>query len=182
MSSVAASALQVRLAAAERAGAGPGHGYSTAMSSPQCYRLIYASRSAVTTSPEGIAAILETARRKNREEGVTGLLYFDHRTFLQALEGTREAVNRTFQRIGPDPRHADVTLLFYAAIQHRAFSDWAMVYLAETEATQAALRRFDTKGGGLDLAALSEWDAAGVIDVLKPFATGEASTSLPRMP
>lgn len=149
------------------------------MSSSQCYRLIYASRPVSSPSPDQIATILETARRKNNEEGVTGLLYFNQRTFLQALEGTREAVNRTFQRIGKDVRHTDVTLLFYAAIQSRAFSDWAMVYLTESEASQAAIRRFDAEGNPVELLQLTEWDAAGVIDVLKPFATGEASTSFP---
>ncbi len=149
------------------------------MSAPQFYRLIYASRPVGRLTPEQILAILETARRHNQEEGVTGLLYFNQRTFLQALEGPREAVNRTFQRIGKDARHLDVTLLFYAAIQSRAFSDWAMVYLTESEASEAAIRRLDPDGKPVELLNLNEWDAAGIVDVLKPFATGEASTSVP---
>ena len=149
------------------------------MASIQRFRLISASRPAGSPDPDEILSILETARRKNKTGDVTGLLYFNRRTFLQAIEGTREAVNQLFQCISRDPRHTDVTLLFYAAIQSRAFSDWAMAYLVENAATEAALRRFDSSGEPLDLCQLSEWDAAGVIDVLKPFATGEASTSVP---
>lgn len=149
------------------------------MTSVQRYRLIYASRPAGSPDSSTIEAIVETARRKNQEEDVTGLLYVSPGAYLHALEGSREAVNRAFQRIGRDPRHTDVTLLFYAAIQSRAFSDWALAFLAENPATEAALRRFHPKGQTPDLRQLSEWDAAGVIDVLKPFATGEASTSVP---
>ncbi|MGE5117002.1 MAG: BLUF domain-containing protein, partial [Betaproteobacteria bacterium] len=47
-------------------------------------------------------------------------------TFLQVLEGGRDAINRLYNRIVVDPRHRDVVLLSYAEITERRFAGWSM--------------------------------------------------------
>ena len=45
---------------------------------------------------------------------------------IQALEGEKEQVKATFQRISRDRRHKRVTLLHEQSISTRTFKDWAM--------------------------------------------------------
>jgi hypothetical protein len=45
---------------------------------------------------------------------------------MQVLEGGREEVNRLYWRVVHDTRHTDVTLLEYAEIAERSFTNWRM--------------------------------------------------------
>jgi hypothetical protein len=73
-------------------------------------------------------ALLATARRNNRMLGVTGLLYFEGKRFLQVLEGRADQVERIFTRIQGDPRHRALVTLARREIVTREFGDWAMAY------------------------------------------------------
>lgn len=75
---------------------------------------------------EDIQHILAAARKNNAELGVTGLLCFNRRYFLQCLEGGREAVNTIYHRISNDTRHKKILLLSYDNIQECEFSEWAI--------------------------------------------------------
>jgi hypothetical protein len=100
------------------------------------YRMIYCSRNVIaraipeSATSEGmeqeIRAILATARRCNTASNVTGALLFTASGFAQVLEGPREIVEQTFERISSDPRHADVTALSFTPIERRSFPDWSM--------------------------------------------------------
>jgi hypothetical protein len=96
------------------------------------YRLIYCSRNVISQAIPGadvseqIAAILATARRCNKADNVTGALLFTASGFAQVLEGPRDIVERTFERISADPRHADVTILTFTPTERRSFPDWPM--------------------------------------------------------
>ena len=85
-------------------------------------RLVYYSRNAIPgTSGElerHIEQILETSRRNNEAVGVTGALMFNNGCFAQILEGPREAVEKTFERIQRDPRHSDVVLLDLSTVRN----------------------------------------------------------------
>src|SRR5690606_485615 len=89
-------------------------------------RLLYASQAANALTPETLDAILGTARRRNPPEGITGLLCTSGDTFMQVLEGGREAVNRLYTRICQDARHRDLILLHYEEITERRFAAWTM--------------------------------------------------------
>jgi hypothetical protein len=104
------------------------------------YRLIYCSRNVILqASPgasmeEAIGAILTSARRANKADSVTGALLFTGSGFAQVLEGPREVVERTFERIIADPRHADVTVLSFTPTERRCFPDWPMGFTAQIAA------------------------------------------------
>lgn len=90
-------------------------------------RLVYASRSAAPVTSELIDAILAQSRKHNLDAGITGVLCVCHgEVFMQVLEGGREEVNRLYGKLLRDNRHTDVTLLDYAEIDERRFSDWRM--------------------------------------------------------
>jgi hypothetical protein len=96
------------------------------------YRLIYCSRNVVlqavpdATMTEAMRGILGTARRCNKANNITGALLYTASGFAQVLEGPRELVERTFERISADPRHADVTVLSFTPTERRSFPDWSM--------------------------------------------------------
>ena len=89
-------------------------------------RLLYASRAADQLGQEGLSAILKQSKCHNPKLGITGVLCFSDHTFMQVLEGGREAVSRLYNRIVGDPRHHDVVLLRYEEIQERRFGGWSM--------------------------------------------------------
>ena len=90
-------------------------------------RLVYASRSTNPITDDLIKSILAKSRESNPDAGITGVLCTCHGdVFIQALEGGREEVNGLYGALLRDDRHTDVTLLDYAEISVRHFSNWRM--------------------------------------------------------
>ena len=93
-------------------------------------RLVYYSESRLLgtggTLLAGLKALQQACARNNARIGLTGALAFDDLWFLQALEGERTAVWRTFRSILDDARHDDVVLVASTPITSRLFGDWAM--------------------------------------------------------
>ncbi len=109
------------------------------MSGP-LYRLLYCSRNIIAPDlPSGQAVdmervlrdILAVSRRRNKADTITGALLFTASGFAQVLEGYRETVERTFERIGSDPRHAEVSVLAFTPIERRSFPDWPMAFCGD---------------------------------------------------
>lgn len=96
-------------------------------------RLVYASRSLGNATLSELTDMLARARERNAEHGVTGVLAFDSRYFLQLLEGERSAVNATYNRITQDPRHGDITLLVYEQGVERLFAEWSMGWVKRVD-------------------------------------------------
>jgi len=91
--------------------------------------------------PVDPATILSASRRNNARARVTGLLFFDGKRFLQALEGDDAAVDAAFARIQRDERHHALVVLSNRTIAAREFGEWAMAYGAPGEDQAAALTR-----------------------------------------
>ena len=93
-------------------------------------RLIYASEVAQRLAPEGLQALLATARRCNRLHDISGMLVFDSQYFLQAIEGSRASLSQLYSNLVRDPRHKRLLLLSFESIEQRSFSDWTMGFAA----------------------------------------------------
>ncbi len=100
-------------------------------------RLIYASTATDGVDMNEFKRILETAQRNNANRDLTGVLCFNSRVFLQALEGSREAVNDLYGKLGKDPRHFNLAILKYEQIQTRIYSDWSMAFAAASQNNRA---------------------------------------------
>lgn len=96
-------------------------------------RVVYVSHNTITGDDEALSRevvkILDTARSRNAEVGITGALLFNRGLFAQVLEGAVKHVEQTFERIQCDQRHAEVSLLAYERISERSFDQWSMAYL-----------------------------------------------------
>lgn len=87
------------------------------------FQLVYISTAAGSPPTHDV---LEVSRRNNARDGVTGLLYYDGKRFLQALEGERAVVERTYARIVADPRHRAAVVLSSGEVAEREFGAWTM--------------------------------------------------------
>ena len=70
--------------------------------------------------------ILITSRSNNPGVGVTGNLICHSDLFLQMLEGPSSVVERLYEKILADDRHADIVKLRDEKSKLRLFSSWAM--------------------------------------------------------
>jgi hypothetical protein len=109
------------------------------------FRLIYASRAAESLTPADHDQILESSQRNNGKAGVTGILAFGAREFLQCLEGSREAVNATYHRILSDPRHRDLVLIDCRDVDQRWFGEWGMHGLPPSRLTRQRVLRYSER-------------------------------------
>lgn len=103
--------------------------------SPAIYRLIYYSRHGFRLPDlrTEMEAIVAAARVRNAADQITGCLMCSAAGFAQALEGARDAIERTFDRVSDDPRHSDVMLLSLTPVERLGFPDrpLAMLWRAE---------------------------------------------------
>jgi Sensors of blue-light using FAD len=110
------------------------------------YRLIYASLAVADTSSSRkavqVRGIVDEAQVRNADLGVTGVLCVNDQTFVQVLEGGRDAVNQVYASIVRDERHEGVTLLAYERIDERRFAHWSMVELDLSRVNPAVLLRY----------------------------------------
>ncbi len=110
------------------------------------YRLIYASHAVADSSSNRktlqVRRIVDEAQARNAELGVTGVLCVNDQTFVQVLEGGRDAVNQVYASIVRDERHDGVTLLSYEHIDERRFAHWSMVELDLSRVNPAVPLRY----------------------------------------
>lgn len=102
------------------------------------FRLVYYSRNRLPGGgPAGMAAavaqILEASRRNNAGVDVSGALMFNAGCFGQVLEGPRDAVEATFERIQQDDRHGDVAVLAFGPVEARSFENWSMAFVGGSD-------------------------------------------------
>lgn len=90
------------------------------------YQLIYCSEVSAEISNKQLVQILQKARNNNSKDNITGVLFFNHKYFLQLLEGDQLPINTLYRKVINDNRHTNVTLLNYEKIIQRSFENWAM--------------------------------------------------------
>lgn len=140
------------------------------------YALLYRSRARAGLLASGLNDIIETARARNRQLDVTGLLLHGRMEalpsvpgeFVQWIEGPEDSVEPLFALIEADPRHTDVEVLArgpsaslrssgrlsIVGAEGRLFPSWSMglVRLAELPATLGGFLGFVAEWDG-DLSA-----------------------------
>ncbi|WP_324680071.1 BLUF domain-containing protein [Hymenobacter sp. GOD-10R] len=95
--------------------------------------VLYRSRATQAFREEALSELLAEARAWNEQHGITGLLCYSDRQFVQLLEGTAAQVDLLYARIQRDPRHRQVTTLSTAYDAQRFFADWQMAFITAEE-------------------------------------------------
>jgi len=77
-------------------------------------------------SSDDVAGIIGTSEKNNPARGVTGLLLYNGRNFMQLLEGDESELVALITRISHDSRHSGMSVLHSQTVAKRSCPDWAM--------------------------------------------------------
>lgn len=105
-------------------------------------RLIYASTANDSVDLNEFKNILQQAQANNYRNDLTGMLAFNSKVFLQALEGSRKQVNELYSKLVRDPRHHTVTVLGYKEIEERHWASWSMGFTAPNSNNRALFLKY----------------------------------------
>ena len=97
------------------------------------YEIIYISQSSQDLSSEDLARLLDQARSHNAAQGITGMMVYHRRQFMQLLEGEQGVVQALYERIAQDPRHQQIRKVWDGPIRARGFAEWGMAFVAPDE-------------------------------------------------
>lgn len=128
-------------------------------------RLLYASRPSTPLSTMVLDSILEQSRANNSPQGITGILCFNDDLFIQVLEGGRDEVCDTYNKIVSDDRHRDVRILTYDEISERLFGGWTMGPVNIAKINPSLLLKYSEKAA-LNPYACSGRASMGLLDEL----------------
>ena len=92
------------------------------------YRLIYTSARQKVCTDEELQKILDSCKRNNPGNSITGMLLHTDRRFLQVMEGEQEEVEALYAKIKEDNRHGGVNVRHESPVAERIFSEWSMAY------------------------------------------------------
>lgn len=90
------------------------------------FQLLYISASNHDFTEEELEELLMKARINNEKLNVSGMLLYHEGSFIQALEGPRENVEKLYKIIGKDSRHTETRILFKGDSPQRDFDGWSM--------------------------------------------------------
>ncbi|MFC7556641.1 BLUF domain-containing protein [Pseudoroseomonas wenyumeiae] len=139
-----------------------------------------------------LTRILDSSRRNNERDGLTGALLFNDDCFAQVLEGDSAMLHQVFERIQCDLRHRDTVVLEFGPAE-REFGQWSMAYAGRigAEARYAILGGVDKGpshrdpeviqgcllGGGAGAARFADGRGMGLLRALR-----DRDRPLPRPP
>ena len=100
-------------------------------------QIVYCSIATAIPARDDMDRLLQVARTRNAQKGITGMLLYADGSFFQVIEGREEVIELLFRQICLDRRHKNVTVILRESILERSFSDWSMghVEISEREAS-----------------------------------------------
>ena len=89
-------------------------------------RILYISHATSSASDKQVQDILESSRRNNPVNHITGVLIHGGGLYMQVLEGPEQEVLRQYVKILDDPRHSDARIIHISPANYRIFDKWSM--------------------------------------------------------
>ena len=107
---------------------------------------VYRSTSLISHQKD-LKQLLDQSRADNARLGISGVLLHYDMTFLQVLEGGEQVVLDLLDRIGTDPRHNGMEVIFTQGEYQRVFQDWSMEMIGiSPEDFEGVLSRLSKSG------------------------------------
>ena len=91
-------------------------------------QFVYESVASDSLVEADVLDILRKSQVRNNQAGISGILLFHGRRFLQFIEGPAGEVERLVERIGQDPRHREIRVLEKTESGRLVMPTWAMAY------------------------------------------------------
>ncbi len=132
--------------------------------------ILYLSTACQVFYVEEMEAMLIKIRSNNKKFGVTGVLLYSGRSFLQFIEGEQEILNQMMQKIGKDSRHYNIVKLASGTSEERLFADWNMAFKVSTDDEIKQLEGFIDPSKPDFYATLQGEKPHPVVSILKSFA------------
>ncbi|WP_298397668.1 BLUF domain-containing protein [uncultured Azonexus sp.] len=95
-------------------------------------QIVYESLASDKLTEADVLDILRLSQTRNNQAGVSGILLFRGRRFLQFLEGPKAEVEALYARIERDPRHRELRILSHTNGEQLLMPTWAMAYVSPT--------------------------------------------------
>ncbi|HEX6223694.1 MAG TPA: BLUF domain-containing protein [Chryseolinea sp.] len=89
-------------------------------------QLVYVSNRKSSCSAEEIDKIIESCKRNNPPLGITGVLLYSEKKFIQLVEGDAKLIMNLYDKIKKDPRHSNAIMISYNPIAEKSFPSWHM--------------------------------------------------------
>ena len=77
-------------------------------------------------SDNDLKMLLSCSQENNGSNGITGMLLYIDKKFIQVIEGQKEEVIKLFDKISIDPRHKKVSIILEGDLEKRNFKEWSM--------------------------------------------------------
>lgn len=90
--------------------------------------LVFISTAKKLMSDAELLDLLQSARSKNSENNITGMLLYGEGTFMQVLEGEKEDLQRVYNAIQADFRHRNIIVMISGILNERIFPKWSMSF------------------------------------------------------
>lgn len=107
------------------------------------YHLLYVS-DIKDQAAQDMDGIVQSSKVYNKNNHITGALWFDGKTFVQMLEGGRQPLSAVLARIIRSDIHTNFELVFFQAAPERIFSDWSMAYFHASKDEIDVVRKFSS--------------------------------------
>jgi hypothetical protein len=92
------------------------------------YQLIFVSSASTDLTQVQFMDLALRARARNMELGITGVLAYKNRSFMQVIEGDEDRVKQLFASIEKDPRHTLISIVSEVEINSREYGGWAATF------------------------------------------------------
>lgn len=107
---------------------------------------VYRSTPAISHRKD-LKKLLDQSQRNNARLGISGVLLYYEMTFLQVLEGEEQVVLDLIKRIGADPRHTGMEVIYTHNEYTRVFQDWSMEIIGmSSEEFEGVMARLSKSG------------------------------------
>ena len=106
-------------------------------------RMIYAS-TRVQDHDLDLNELSQVAHSNNKPNNLSGMLAFDRKYFIQAIEGERKLVCKLLGKLYADPRHTELVLLEFDPIEQRNFGQWSMQFVPLDSSTKDIIFKYST--------------------------------------
>jgi len=125
------------------------------------YYLIYTSDAAFTFQEDDLKALLLQAQAKNKNLGITGMLYYFDGIFIQLIEGQEIDVKQLGNTIANDERHKNFTIIKEGPVEKRFFKEWSMGFKSISPDNKEEVKYFN------ELSTNRNQNSASVINLFK---------------
>jgi hypothetical protein len=119
--------------------------FGVRLSSPSMHQIAYISHASLHVTLEDLTELCRSSSLHNESSGVSGLLVYDGKRFMQVIEGDSTSIRPLMDRIAADNRHKKIDYLADEPLAARQFGTWALACVGFRQNSTAAELLADVK-------------------------------------